>query len=65
MYSSYFLSLRKILIGLLSDRIIGIIVKEIESNISKNTFLVNFRMGSLPTLCNKFVELVRILVSHM
>lgn len=57
-------SLIKFLIGLLFHRIIGIIVKEIESNISKNTFLVNFRMGSLPTLCKKFVELVGILVSH-
>ncbi|KAK1432531.1 hypothetical protein QVD17_09428 [Tagetes erecta] len=38
--------------------IIGIIIKEVESNISKNTFLTNFRMGSLPTLCKKFVKLV-------
>ncbi|KAF2284431.1 hypothetical protein GH714_021804 [Hevea brasiliensis] len=42
-------------------KIIGIIVKEIESNISKNTFLTNFRMGPLPALCKKFVELVEIL----
>lgn len=55
----------KILIRLWFDRIIGIIIKEIESNIAKNTFLVNFRMGSLPTLCKKFVELVVILVSHL
>ncbi|KVH92063.1 Callose synthase [Cynara cardunculus var. scolymus] len=38
--------------------IIGIIIKDVESNISKNTFLTNFRMGSLPTLRNQFVKLV-------
>lgn len=47
------------------SRIIGIIIKEVESNISKNTFLANFRMGPLPALCKKFVDLVEILVSHL
>lgn len=46
------------------NRIIGIIIKEVESNISKNMLLANFRMGPLPTLCKKFVELVEILVSY-
>lgn len=41
----------------------GIIFKEVESSISKNTLLLNFRMGPLPTLCGQFVELVGILVS--
>lgn len=45
------------------NRIIGIIIKEIETNISKSTFLANFRMKPLPNLCKKFVELVEILVS--
>lgn len=43
-------------------RIIGIIIKEIEANIAKNTFLANFRMSALPVLCKKFVELVSALV---
>ncbi|XWS33153.1 hypothetical protein CRYUN_Cryun22dG0054300 [Craigia yunnanensis] len=43
------------------NRTIRIIIKEIESNISKNTLLANFRMASLPVLCKKFVELVGIL----
>ncbi|KAM1315752.1 hypothetical protein ACFX10_019300 [Malus domestica] len=60
-YESFKHVLSTLVVGENEKRIIGIIVKEIESNISKNTFLVNFRMGSLPTLCNKFVELVRIL----
>jgi callose synthase len=44
------------------NRIIGIIIKEIEGNIGKNTFLANFRMSALPVLCKKFVELVSTLV---
>ncbi|XP_074309017.1 callose synthase 5-like [Silene latifolia] len=39
-------------------RIISNIVKEVETNISKNTLLTNFRMSALPTLYKKFVELV-------
>ncbi|KAI5335429.1 hypothetical protein L3X38_025562 [Prunus dulcis] len=60
-YESFKHVLGALVVGENEKRIIGIIVKEIESNISKNTFLVNFRMGSLPTLCKKFVELVGIL----
>ncbi|KAM1181485.1 hypothetical protein ACFX19_000083 [Malus domestica] len=60
-YESFKHVLNTLVVGDNEKRIIGIIVKEIESNISKNTFLVNFRMGSLPTLCKKFVELVGIL----
>lgn len=47
-----------------SDRVVSSIFKEIESHISKNTFLQNFKMKALPTLCEKFVELVGILVRH-
>ena len=43
---------------------ISIIIKEVEANISKNTLLTNFRMSALPSLCQKFVELVRFLVSN-
>lgn len=50
---------------LIYSRIIGIIIKEVELNISRNTFLANFRMRALPLLVRKFVELVGILVSHV
>ncbi|KAB1210572.1 Callose synthase 5 [Morella rubra] len=60
-YESFKHVLNAFVVGETEKRIIGIIFKEVESNISKNTLLVNFRMGSLPTLCKKFVELVGIL----
>ncbi|KAF5958944.1 hypothetical protein HYC85_000153 [Camellia sinensis] len=60
-YESFKLVLNALVVGETEKRIIGIIIKEVENNIGKNTFLANFRMGSLPTLCKKFVELVEIL----
>ncbi|KAI3952785.1 hypothetical protein MKW92_018143 [Papaver armeniacum] len=60
-YESFKLILNVLVVGENEKRIIGIIIKEIEGNIRKNTFLANFRMKPLPTLCNKFVELVNIL----
>ncbi|KAK6922818.1 1,3-beta-glucan synthase subunit FKS1-like, domain-1 [Dillenia turbinata] len=60
-YESFKNILNMLVVGENEKRIIGIIIKEIESNISKNTFLANFRPGPLPTLCKKFVELVGIL----
>ncbi|KAJ7945245.1 Callose synthase [Quillaja saponaria] len=45
--------LNALVVGETEKRIIGIIFKEIESNISKNTLLTNFRMGPLPTICQK------------
>ncbi|KAH7566057.1 hypothetical protein JRO89_XS08G0076000 [Xanthoceras sorbifolium] len=60
-YESFKLVLNALVVGENEKRIIGIIIKEIESNISKNTFLANFRMGPLPALCEKVVELVGIL----
>ncbi|KAI3893658.1 hypothetical protein MKW92_030081 [Papaver armeniacum] len=60
-YESFKLILNVLVVGKNEKRIIGIIIKEIEGNIRKNTFLANFRMKPLPTLCNKFVELVNIL----
>ncbi|KAI9164724.1 hypothetical protein LWI28_000822 [Acer negundo] len=60
-YESFKLLLNALVAGENEKRIIGIIIKEIESNISKNTFLANFRMGPLPALCKKVVELVGIL----
>ncbi|XP_050206090.1 callose synthase 5 [Mercurialis annua] len=60
-YESFKHVLNILVVGENEKRIIGGIIKEIESNISKNTFLTNFRMGPLPTLCKKFVELVVIL----
>ncbi|XP_062096562.1 callose synthase 5 [Humulus lupulus] len=50
-----------LVVGDNEKRIISIIIKEVESSISKNLLLANFRMGPLPTLCKKFVELVEIL----
>ncbi|XP_071741493.1 callose synthase 5 [Rutidosis leptorrhynchoides] len=60
-YESFKLVLNALVVGHTEKRIINIIIKEVESNISKNTFLTNFRMGSLPTLCNQFVKLVECL----
>ncbi|KAL5555548.1 hypothetical protein UlMin_037784, partial [Ulmus minor] len=60
-YESFKHVLSALVVGENEKRIISIIVKEVESNISKNTLLANFRMGPLPTLCKKFVELVGIL----
>ncbi|GMN30383.1 hypothetical protein TIFTF001_002769 [Ficus carica] len=60
-YESFKQILSTLVVGENEKRIIGIIIKEVESNISKNMLLANFRMGPLPTLCNKFVELVEIL----
>ncbi|XP_024977661.1 callose synthase 5-like [Cynara cardunculus var. scolymus] len=57
-YESFKLVLNALVVGHIEKRIIGIIIKDVESNISKNTFLTNFRMGSLPTLRNQFVKLV-------
>ncbi|XP_075655314.1 callose synthase 5 [Castanea sativa] len=53
--------LNALVVGDTEKRIMGIIFKEVESSISKNTLLLNFRMGPLPTLCGQFVELVGIL----
>ncbi|PIA43604.1 hypothetical protein AQUCO_01900181v1 [Aquilegia coerulea] len=60
-YESFKLVLNVLVVGENEKRIVGIIFKEIESNISKNTFLTNFRMAPLPALCKKFVELIGIL----
>ncbi|PON36082.1 Glycosyl transferase [Parasponia andersonii] len=60
-YESFKHVLSVLVVGENEKRIIGIIIKEVESNISKNLLLANFRMGPLPTLCKKFVELVEIL----
>ncbi|EXB36810.1 Callose synthase 5 [Morus notabilis] len=60
-YESFKQILSTLVVGENEKRIIGIIIKEVESNISKNMLLANFRMGHLPTLCKKFVELVEIL----
>ncbi|XP_068645658.1 callose synthase 5 [Aristolochia californica] len=60
-YESLKQILNLLVVGENEKRIIGIIIKEVESHIEKNTLLANFRMGPLPTLCKKFVELVEIL----
>ncbi|CAH8375109.1 unnamed protein product [Eruca vesicaria subsp. sativa] len=60
-YESFKHVLHTLVIGENEKRIIGIIIKEVESHISKNTFLANFRMAPLPALCSKFVQLVGIL----
>ncbi|KAL9256669.1 Callose synthase 5-like protein [Drosera capensis] len=60
-YESFKHVMNILVVGETEKRIISIIVKEVENSISKNVFLANFRMSALPTLCEKFVELVRIL----
>ncbi|KAL2498594.1 Callose synthase 5 [Abeliophyllum distichum] len=60
-YESFKLVLNALIEWETEKRIIGIIFKEVESNIQKNTFLANFRMKPLPNLYKKFVELVEIL----
>nr|KYP67853.1 Callose synthase 5 [Cajanus cajan] len=62
-YESFKHVLHDLVTGETEKSIISIIIKEVESNISKNTLLTNFRMGFLPSLCKKFVELVEILKS--
>ncbi|XP_012700877.1 callose synthase 5 [Setaria italica] len=57
-YESFKLVLNVLVVGENEKRIIGIIIKEIEANIAKNTFLANFRMSALPIFCKKFVELI-------
>ncbi|GAU42750.1 hypothetical protein TSUD_77870 [Trifolium subterraneum] len=60
-YESFKQILQDLVIGETEKRVISIIVKEVESNMSKNTLTINFRMGFLPSLCKKFVELVELL----
>ncbi|KAF3792492.1 Callose synthase 5 [Nymphaea thermarum] len=60
-YESFKHILNLLIVGENEKRIIGIIVKEVEVSISKNTFLANFRMSALPKLCKKFEQLVQIL----
>ncbi|KAK7350886.1 hypothetical protein VNO77_09919 [Canavalia gladiata] len=60
-YESFKLVLDALVVGEAEKRTISIIFKEVENSISKNTLLTNFRMGFLPSLCKKFVELVEIL----
>ncbi|KAM0847489.1 hypothetical protein ACQ4PT_054995 [Festuca glaucescens] len=64
-YESFKLVLNLVVVGENEKRIIGIIIKEIEANIAKNTFLANFRMSALPVLCKKFVELVSTLIKRL
>nr|XP_017248464.1 PREDICTED: callose synthase 5-like isoform X2 [Daucus carota subsp. sativus] len=60
-YESLKLVLNVLVVGETEKRLISIIIREVENNISKNTFLASFRMGHLPTFCQKFVQLVEIL----
>ncbi|XP_057416061.1 callose synthase 5-like [Lotus japonicus] len=60
-YESFKQVLHDLVVGETEKRIISIIIKEVESNMSKNTLITNFRMGFLPSLCKKFEELVEIL----
>ncbi|CAI9108896.1 OLC1v1008598C1 [Oldenlandia corymbosa var. corymbosa] len=60
-YESFKLVLSALVVGETEKRVIRIIIKEVENNISKGTFLANFRTGHLPQLVNKFIELAEIL----
>ncbi|KAG2399383.1 Callose synthase [Vigna angularis] len=60
-YESFKNILHALIVGEAETRTISVIIKEVENSIYKNTLLTNFRMGFLPSLCKKFVELVEIL----
>ncbi|KAK7353644.1 hypothetical protein VNO80_19095 [Phaseolus coccineus] len=60
-YESFKNILHALIVGEAEKRTISVIIKEVENSIYKNTLLTNFRMGFLPSLCKKFVELVEIL----
>lgn len=60
-YESFKLVLNALVVGETEKRIIGIIIKEVENSISKNTFLASFRTGPLQNLVKKFVGLLEIL----
>lgn len=60
-YESFKLVLNLLVVGENEKWIIGIIIKEIEASIARGSFLANFRMSALPTLCKKIVELVGVL----
>ncbi|CAN1352848.1 Callose synthase 5 [Linum perenne] len=60
-YESFKQVLNILIVGENENRIIGIIIKEIESHVSKSTLLANFRMASLPALFEKVIVLVGIL----
>eukprot|EP01018_Ginkgo_biloba_P036440 Gb_08787 [translate_table: standard] len=60
-YESFKHVLNILVAGENEKRIIEIIIKEVEVNISKNTLLANFRMSALPIIHRKFVALVEIL----
>ncbi|KAF3678769.1 Callose synthase 5 [Capsicum annuum] len=60
-YESFKLVLNALVVGETEKRMIGIILKEVENSISKNTFLANFRTGPLQNLCKKFVDMLEIL----
>ncbi|PHU00376.1 Callose synthase 3 [Capsicum chinense] len=60
-YESFKLVLNALVVGETEKRMIGIILKEVENSISKNTFLANFRTGPLQNFCKKFVDMLEIL----
>ncbi|KAL7612774.1 hypothetical protein Lser_V15G06702 [Lactuca serriola] len=60
-YETFKRILNTVIVGDAEKRIIGIIIKEVENSISKNSLLTKFRMSSLPTFCAKFVKLVEML----
>nr|GEZ14284.1 callose synthase 5 [Tanacetum cinerariifolium] len=64
-YETFKRVLNTVVVGQTELRIIGTIFKEVESSISRGSFLTKFRMSSIPTLCNKFIKLVEMLVYFM
>ncbi|XP_056696651.1 callose synthase 5 [Spinacia oleracea] len=57
-YESFKQVLNILVAGEAEKKIISVIIREVETNISRSSLLTNFRMSALPTLCKKFVELV-------
>ncbi|KAK1301380.1 putative callose synthase 8 [Acorus calamus] len=63
-YSSLKNILFCLIVGNLEKRILSTIIDEIETNISKSSLLTGFKMGELPALHNKCIQLMEILVEN-
>uniref|UniRef100_A0A803KX00 1,3-beta-glucan synthase n=1 Tax=Chenopodium quinoa TaxID=63459 RepID=A0A803KX00_CHEQI len=57
-YESFKQVLNILVAGETEKKMISVLIREVETNMSRGTLLTNFRMSALPTLCKKFVELV-------
>ncbi|KAK1258777.1 putative callose synthase 8 [Acorus gramineus] len=63
-YSSLKNILFCLIVGNLEKRVLSTIIDEIETSISKSSLLTGFKMGELPALHNKCIQLMEILVEN-